>query len=65
MTDSSPEFISGMLKGVVGIEIVIKELVGSFKLGQNKKPADLQGAGENVIKAGNEALGIAMLNNLK
>lgn len=65
MTDSSPEFISGKLKGVVGIEIVIKQLVGSFKLGQNKKQADLQSAGENVIEAGHETLGTAMLDHLK
>lgn len=65
MTDSSEEFINGKLKGVVGIEIAIKQIIGSFKLGQNKKTEDLQGAGENVIKSGHEALGKAMLNHLK
>ncbi|EIC85353.1 FMN-binding negative transcriptional regulator [Serratia sp. M24T3] len=65
MTDSSEDFIQGMLKGVVGVEIVIKDIIGCFKLGQNKKPEDLKGAGENVITAGQEAIGTAMLSHLK
>ncbi len=65
MTDSPDDFINGMLKGVVGIEIIIKDIIGAFKLGQNKPAEDLQGAGENLLKAGNETVGEAMLRHLK
>ncbi|WP_369790841.1 FMN-binding negative transcriptional regulator [Rouxiella sp. WC2420] len=65
MTDSPDDFINSMLKGVVGIEIIIKDIIGAFKLGQNKPAEDLQGAGENLLKTGNETVGKAMLRHLK
>ena len=32
-----------MLKGVIGVEIEIDEIVGNFKLSQNKSEQDYQG----------------------
>lgn len=34
------EFMAGMLKGIVGLEIPVERLEGKFKLSQNRKPVD-------------------------
>jgi len=62
MTDSSPEFITGMLKAIVGIQIEITRMVGKFKLGQNKAAADLESAGRALVAKGEEDIGAAMLS---
>jgi transcriptional regulator len=54
MGDSAPEFITGMLQAIVGIEVEITRLVGKSKLGQNRETRDRLGAA-----AGLEALGDA------
>ncbi|MDS1139416.1 FMN-binding negative transcriptional regulator [Pusillimonas sp. SM2304] len=61
MTDSPKDFIDGMLKAIVGLEIDITRLVGKLKLGQNKEAGDIRGAGEALKAQGNHALGDAML----
>ena len=62
MTDSSPDFISMMLKAIVGIEIQITHLVGKFKLSQNRENRDILGAGTALKEQGHRELGQAMLN---
>ena len=44
MGDSAPEFIDGLLRAIVGIEITLTSLVGKRKLSQNREPRDVQGA---------------------
>lgn len=61
MTDSPKDFIDGMLKAIVGLEIDITRLVGKLKLGQNKEADDIRGAGEALRAQGDLVLGDAML----
>lgn len=42
-SDAPPEFIDTMLKAIVGIELEVRDLVGKFKLGQNRSAADRDG----------------------
>ncbi|WP_371234748.1 FMN-binding negative transcriptional regulator [Pseudomonas sp. QE6] len=58
MSDSAPEFISGMLANIVGIEVEIGEIVGKSKLSQNKEDRDRQGAaGELELRGVGELAG--------
>jgi transcriptional regulator len=43
VADAPPEFISAQMRGIVGIEIEIREITGKFKLSQNRSIADQQG----------------------
>ena len=40
MAGQAPDYIDGMLKGIVGFEIPIARLEGKFKLSQNRSAAD-------------------------
>jgi transcriptional regulator len=60
MGDSAPEFIDGLLKAIVGLEIEITRLVGKFKLGQNREPRDRRGAADGLAALGQDALARAM-----
>ena len=59
MTDSAPEYIDGMLKNIVGIEIVITRIVGKFKLSQNREARDKTNAAQQLIRHGH-AVGQSM-----
>lgn len=61
MSDSTPEFISGMLANIVGIEVEISAIVGKSKLSQNKEDRDRLGAADALEKRGNAALAVAMV----
>lgn len=61
MTDSSQEFIDGMLAAIVGIEVRITRLIGKWKLGQNREDRDRIGAAEELGKRGERELSAAML----
>lgn len=43
VTDAPADFVARQLKGLVGFEIAIAELQGTWKVSQNKAPADRQG----------------------
>jgi transcriptional regulator len=43
VTDAPDDFISQMLKAIVGIEIPIARIEGKFKMSQNRPPADRAG----------------------
>ena len=60
MSDSTPEFISGMLANIVGIEVEIREIVGKSKLSQNKDDRDRLGAAERLEQLGISELSAAM-----
>jgi transcriptional regulator len=60
MGDSAPEFIAGMIKSIVGIEISISRLEGKAKLSQNREPRDVQGAVEALRQRDRLALAQAM-----
>lgn len=60
MSDSTPEFISGMLANIVGIEVEIGEIIGKSKLSQNKEERDRLGAAERLEQLGSGELSAAM-----
>jgi transcriptional regulator len=60
MSDSTPEFISGMLANIVGIEVEIGEIIGKSKLSQNKEERDRLGAAERLDRLGSGELSAAM-----
>lgn len=64
MGDSAPEFIDGLLKHIVGLEITLTSLVGKFKLSQNKDARDRQGAVEALEARQQQALAQAMRRTL-
>lgn len=41
--DAPPEFVDAMLSAIVGIEIELSELVGKWKVSQNRSAADREG----------------------
>ncbi|MGJ7582129.1 FMN-binding negative transcriptional regulator [Variovorax sp. RHLX14] len=61
MTDSAPDYIDGMLKNIVGIEIVVTKIVGKFKLSQNREARDKTHAAQQLIDRG-QAVGRSMLD---
>jgi len=61
MTDGPKDYIDGMLKAIVGIEIQITRLVGKAKLSQNKEVRDIRGAGNALVAKGDHLVGEAML----
>lgn len=60
MGDSAPEFITGLLQVIVGIEIEITRLVGKYKLGQNREERDRLGAANGLAALGQGDLAQAM-----
>jgi len=62
MTDSSKEYIDGMLAAIVGIEIDITRIVGKWKLGQNREERDRISAAEELRKRGDRVTSEAMFN---
>ncbi|MFV3415824.1 FMN-binding negative transcriptional regulator [Pseudomonas nitroreducens] len=65
MSDSTPEFISGMLANIVGIEVEIGEIIGKSKLSQNKEERDRLGAAERLEQLGTAELAGAMKRALE
>lgn len=61
MSDAPADFVDGLVKMIVGIEIEITRLEGKLKLGQNREAQDARGAGEALKARGEDALGDAML----
>jgi transcriptional regulator len=50
VTDAPADYIDAMLRAIVGIEIEVVELVGKFKLSQNKTPAERQGVIDGMAR---------------
>lgn len=61
MGDSPRDFIDSMVKAIVALEIEVTQLVGKFKLSQNKEQRDIQGAAAALISQGEGEVGQAML----
>jgi transcriptional regulator len=56
MGDAPPDYIDGMLRNIVGIEVRITALVGKSKLSQNKAQADRLGAADALQARGQPGL---------
>lgn len=61
MGDSAPEFIDGMLKSIVGIEVEIARIVGKSKLSQNREARDRVAAADALARRGGAGIADAML----
>ena len=64
MGDSATDYIDGMLKAIVGIEIDIDRFEGKSKLSQNREPRDLHGAVDKLREQGKATIAQAMENTL-
>ena len=62
MGDSPRDYIDGMLRAIVGIEIEIKRVEGKAKLSQNRENRDRLNAADVLITHGNDDLARAMRN---
>ena len=61
-TDTSDaDYVETMLGAIVMIEVPIVELVGKFKLGQNRGMDDRLGTEDGLVDRGNTALAADML----
>lgn len=60
MSDAPADFIDGLLRHIVGLEIAVASLVGKSKLGQNKPARDRLGAAEALAGRGRAELARAM-----
>jgi transcriptional regulator len=52
MGDSAPDYIDGMVRAIVGIEVLVSRLEGKSKLSQNREPRDVQGAADSLRARG-------------
>lgn len=43
MSDAPADFVEGLLKAIIGIEIPIASIVGKWKVSQNRGSADAEG----------------------
>jgi transcriptional regulator len=60
MADAPPDYIDGLLRQIVGLEIAVTSLVGKSKLSQNKEGCDRVGAADALTARGHEELAQAM-----
>ncbi|MDR5782507.1 FMN-binding negative transcriptional regulator [Caballeronia sp. LZ065] len=56
MGDAPADFIEGMLRNIVGIEIALTSLVGKSKLSQNKEARDRDGAADALAARDHDEL---------
>jgi transcriptional regulator len=60
MGDAPADYIDGLLRQIVGIEVQIERLVGKFKLSQNREPRDRLAAADTLMQRGDLGMGQAM-----
>ncbi len=52
--DAPPQFIEGLLRAIVGVELLITRIEAKFKLSQNQTAADVDGVISGLITNGHE-----------
>lgn len=52
VVDAPPEYVRGLLKAIVGIEIPVQRWIGKFKLSQNRPLADRLGVAAGLVGQG-------------
>jgi transcriptional regulator len=52
MGDSAPDYIDGMVRAIVGIEVLVTRLEGKSKLSQNRERRDVRGAADSLRARG-------------
>lgn len=53
--DARPQFIGGLLRAIVGVELLITRIEAKFKLSQNRPAADIDGVISGLLTDGHEA----------
>ena len=48
VTDAPPDYVDTMLRAIVGVEIVLRSLVGKWKVSQNRPQADRDGVARGL-----------------
>ena len=61
VTDAPADFVAGMLRGIVGIELQITRLDGKTKMSQNRPAADQTGVIQGLRADGSNALAEAVV----
>jgi transcriptional regulator len=61
VSDAPADYIEGMLRAIVGLEITVTSVVGKFKSSQNRPPADRAAVNAALRAAGRSAEEIAEL----
>lgn len=65
MGDSPRDYIDGMLRHIVGVEVAITRMEGKAKLSQNREARDRRNAADTLLARGVEGLGNAMREAIK
>ncbi|SUU21870.1 Negative transcriptional regulator [Acinetobacter haemolyticus] len=60
MSDAPSEYIAEELRNIVAVEIQVSEMVGQFKMSQNRDPIDAIGIVEGLEQQGNIKLAQAV-----
>jgi transcriptional regulator len=63
VSDAPESFITALVRGIVGIEIVVSEIIGKFKMSQNRPEADRHGVVEGLNAQGRDDIA-AMVHEL-
>jgi transcriptional regulator len=53
VADAPADYVTTMLRGIVGIEIALTSLTGKWKVSQNRSAADREGVARGLAHAGN------------
>lgn len=56
VSDAPADYVQQMLRAIVGIEIAVDQLIGKFKLSQNRNEADRAGVARGLAEDGLDAL---------
>ncbi|MBK9517232.1 MAG: FMN-binding negative transcriptional regulator [Anaeromyxobacter sp.] len=56
VADAPPEYVDGLLKAIVGVELVISRLEGKWKASQNRDDPDRLGVAEGLRQEGDEVM---------
>ncbi len=60
VSDAPPDYIDGMLKGIVGVELSIGRIEGKWKASQNRSAPDQTGVVDGLRKDGHDVMAEAM-----
>jgi transcriptional regulator len=58
VSDAPPDFVKGMLRGIIGFELTITRLQGKWKMSQNRPETDRTGVVEGLRKDGRPDLAL-------
>jgi transcriptional regulator len=62
VSDAPPDFVQGMLRGIVGIRLPISRLEGKIKMSQNRPAADQSGVIDGLRSDGQEDMAEAVVS---